>query len=95
MEGKVATSVINLQEKYYKQIGTTILSLRFTGILSKTSIKMNQAICQERNSFVNPLLPIGMEVNEYTMLKTNMMTELKLGAKDMIKGNRPLMKDNE
>ena len=71
MEGKEATSVMKLKEKYYKQIGSTRSSLRWADILFKLNIKITQAMWKELNSFVHPLLPNCLGVNEYNMLRTS------------------------
>ena len=65
---------MELQEKYYKKIGSTILSLRWADILSKRNIQMNQALWKERNIFAHPLLPNVLGVTEYNTVKTNIMT---------------------
>ena len=64
MKDKVTTSVMNMQEKYYKQIFSTRFSLRWEGILSKMTIQMTQAMWKEHNIFVHPLFPNGLGVNE-------------------------------
>ena len=38
MEIKVTTSVIKIQNNYYKQIGSTKYALRWAGIFSKSNI---------------------------------------------------------
>ena len=55
-------------------------------------IKMYQSIWKDHNIFVHPLFPNGLVFNECNTLKNNILTELKLGTKDMRKGNRHLMK---
>ena len=69
MEGKVATSVMNLQEKYCKQICSKRPSLIWSGILSIRNIETTQAMWKERNRFLHPLLPNGLGVNEYNIIK--------------------------
>ena len=56
---------------------------------------MAQAMWKERNIFEHPLFTNSLGVNEYNMIKTNIMTELKLSTKDMRKGYRDPMKETE
>ena len=95
MEGKEATSVMKLKEKYYKQIGSTRSSLRWADILFKLNIKITQAMWKELNSFVHPLLPNCLGVNEYNMLRTSIYEKLNLWTKYVRKGNKQPMKETE
>ena len=95
IEGKLATSLMNLQEKYYKQISFTISSLIWAGILPEINIKTAQFMWKERNRFAPPPFTNGLGVIEYNILKNNIMTEMNLGTKDRIKGNIYQMKETE
>ena len=56
---------------------------------------MYQAMWKDCNRFVKPLLQNDLEVNDYNMLNTNIMADVKLGTKDTRKGNIHLMKEAE
>ena len=95
MKGKVATSIMRLQEKQYTQIGSTRSSLRLAGTPPKRNIKITQYMWKECNKFLHPLFYKRPGIKRIQYSKTNIFTELNLKTKYTRKGKIHLMKDSE